>query len=89
MRDSLRVLLSKGVDAASGGARDGRATSVRALTGFGRNSLLSSLVVSANTLFLRLRLGEGGALGLAGVPARVAEVKDQSNTVERLGAQPP
>jgi len=89
MRDSLRVLLSKGVDAAGGGVRDGRATSVRALTGFGRNSLLSSLVVSANALFFEASLCEGGALGLRVFPRESAEVKDQSNTVERLGAQPP
>jgi hypothetical protein len=51
MRDSLRVLLLLGVDAACGGVRGGRAKGVRALTGFGRNSLLSSLVVSANVCF--------------------------------------
>ena len=89
MRDSLRVLLSKGVDAASGGVRDGRATNVRALTGFGRNSLLSSLVGSTNTLFLRLRFAKAGRSIWRVFPRESAEVKDQSNAVERLGAQPP
>ena len=60
--------------------RDGRAKGVRALTGFGRNSLLSSLVVSANVLFLRLRLAKAGRSVWRVSPRESAEVKEIRET---------
>jgi hypothetical protein len=57
-----------GVDAGCGGVRAGHATGVRVLTGFGRNSLLSSLFDSANVFVFEASLGEGGALWFGGCP---------------------